>query len=51
MDRRRRNLLVVITVVCVVAGVGYVIAAGPADLTTDARPKASAGRAGSARPG
>jgi hypothetical protein len=43
VDRRRRNLLVAITVVCVIAGVGYVIAAGPRNLSTDARPQADAG--------
>jgi WD40-like Beta Propeller Repeat len=49
LDRRRRNLLVVITVACVVAGAAYVIAAGPNDLTTDARPQGDAGSLGDAR--
>ncbi len=43
MDRRRRILLAVIVVACVVAGVAYVIAAGPNNLTTDARPRAGVG--------
>jgi hypothetical protein len=46
VDRRRRALLAAITLVCVGAGVGYVIAAGPADLTSDARPKAGEGSGG-----
>jgi hypothetical protein len=49
LDKRRRNLLVVITVACVVAGAVYLIAVGPNDLTTDARPQGEAADLGGAR--
>jgi hypothetical protein len=45
VDSRRRRILVVVTALCVFAGVGYVIAAtfGPSDVSTDARPRAAGG--------